>query len=197
MSQAFPDHDVADSERQALALSTQGASLEESLGELISAVESSSPGRVLGSILLLDAQGKHLLHGAAPSLPAEYCHAIHGIAIGPTVGSCGAAAHGGHIIMVQDISTDPLWVDFRDLALSHGLRACWSAPIRSSRGAILGTFALYHRVPTVPTVRDRQLVARLSQTAAAIIESSRAEGPSRASPRHEHDVPPGARGKPS
>ncbi len=96
----------------------------------------------LCSILLLETNGDRLRHGAAPSLPTEYSQAIDGAVIGPSVGSCGTAAYRGEPVIVSDIATDPLWVDYRDLALSHGLRACWSTPILASDGRVLGTFAI-------------------------------------------------------
>ena len=102
-------------------------------------------------MLLLSPDGRRLLHGAAPSLPEAYCDAINGIAIGPNVGSCGTVAYLGHAIFVTDIETDPLWQDFRELALSHGLRACWSTPIRDAADRLIGTFAVYYREPRAPT----------------------------------------------
>ena len=97
--------------------------LEESLSELIRIVENSSRTGVLGSILLLD--GRHLRHGAAPSLPQPYTAAIDGAEIGPVAGSCGTAAFRGKPVFVSDIATDPLWAEFKAVALPHGLHACW------------------------------------------------------------------------
>jgi PAS domain S-box-containing protein len=149
--------------------------LESALEGMIGTVEKHSRSGVLGSILLLDENGRHLLHGAAPSLPEPYNAAIHGIEIGPAVGSCGTAASTGKPVFVSDIANDPLWADFKDLALEHGLRACWSTPIRSSSGAVLGTFAMYHREPREPVGDDLQLVQLITQTAALVIERKRAE----------------------
>src|SRR5229473_7923916 len=101
----------------------------------------------LSSILLLDPKTNRLRHGAAPSLPITYTEAIDGLVIGPCVGSCGTAAYRAEQMIVSDIATDPLWADYRDLALGHGLRACWSTPILSSTGKVLGTFAIYYREP--------------------------------------------------
>lgn len=142
------------------------------LNDLLSAVESQSEG-MLASILLVDTDGEHLRHGAAPSLPEAYCKAIDGIRIGPGVGSCGTAAYVGHPIYVTDIASDLFWTDFKDLALGHGLRACWSAPIESSDGKILGTFALYHRQPRSPTPEELVQIAQLSDTVAITIEHFR------------------------
>ena len=115
---------------------------------------------VLASILLLDRDGVHLRHGAAPSLPASYCEAIDGTAIGPSVGSCGTAAYRRERVCVSDIATDPLWSDFRELALGAGPRACWSTPIFATDGSLLGTFALYYREPARARRRRRARRAR-------------------------------------
>src|ERR1035437_6911341 len=86
-------------------------------------------GYVFASILLLDSNGKQLWHGGAPSLPKAYTDAINGIVIGPSEGSCGTAAHRGKQVIVSDIASDPLWANYRELALANSLRACWSTPI--------------------------------------------------------------------
>lgn len=158
-----------------LELAISDSPLEATLGELLGIVESTSKTGVLGSILLLDQDGKHLRHGAAPSLPDAYNEAIDGAEIGPCVGSCGTAAFTAEPVFVSDIANDPLWVDFRDVAGAHGLRACWSTPILTSGRRVLGTFAMYHREPREPTVRDLALVDLVTQTAALVIDRDRAQ----------------------
>lgn len=157
-----------------LELAIGDSPLEVTLNALIRIVESTSRTGVLGSILLLDADGKHLHHGAAPSLPEAYCKAIDGAEIGPCAGSCGTAAYLGAAVFVSDIAADPLWADFKDVALPHGLRACWSTPILTRGRKVLGTFAMYHREPREPTVRDLMLVDLITQTAALVIDRERA-----------------------
>lgn len=157
-----------------MELAIADSPLEQTLGELIRIVESSSRTGVLGSILLLDQDGKHLRHGAAPSLPDAYSAAIDGAEIGPSVGSCGTAAYTAQPVFVSDIASDPLWADFRELAEAHDLRACWSTPILTSGRKVLGTFAMYHREPREPTVRDLALVDLVTQTAALVIDRDRA-----------------------
>jgi hypothetical protein len=157
-----------------LELAIGDSPLERTLGELIGIVEATSRTGVLGSILLLDQDGKHLRHGAAPSLPAAYCAAIDGAEIGPCAGSCGTAAYRGSPVFVSDIETDPLWANFKEVALSHGLRACWSIPILTRGRRVLGTFAMYHREPREPTVRDLMLVDLITQTATLVIDRERA-----------------------
>ena len=129
----------------------------------------------LCSILLLDRDGIHLRHGAGPGLPEAYVQAIDGVAIGPTVGSCGTAAATKQRIIVPDIATDLLWEDYRELALSHGLQACWSTPIFAATGAVLGTFAVYHRRSRHPRAVDLERVDRASHLASIAIERVRAE----------------------
>lgn len=149
------------------------APLPDVLVALCRMIESLSNG-ALCSILLLDADGVHLRHGAAPSLPDAYVRDIDGMTIGPLRGSCGTAAFTGRQIIVDDIGRDPLWDDFRDLALSHGLMACWSMPILSAAGKVLGTFAVYYRIRRSP-VDELALVERASHLACLAIERTQAE----------------------
>ena len=146
LSQSLDDLD-----RQIGAEDRSGETLEAILDKYLLEVEGASDSDIRTSVLLLDSERKHLLHGAAPSLPKEYCESIHGLEIGPSAGSCGTAAYMGHSIFVTDIATDPLWDDYRDLALPHGLRSCWSTPIRSDDDEVVGTFAIYHSATRAPT----------------------------------------------
>lgn len=166
---------LREAHNKVLELAIGDAPLETTLTELIRIVEMTSRTGVLGSILLLDADGKHLRHGAAPSLPPEYDAAIDGAEIGPCAGSCGTAAYLGAAVFVSDIATDPLWADYKQIALPHGLRACWSTPILTRGRKVLGTFAMYHREPREPTVRDLMLVDLITQTAALVIDREQAK----------------------
>src|SRR5262249_50735292 len=120
-------------------------------------IESMSNG-LLASVLLLESG--QLRHGAAPTLPRSYIDAIDASAPGPTAGSCGTAAYRKETVVVSDIATDPLWADYRELALLRGLRACWSSPVLNGRGDVIATFALYRRTPGTPRPEDTELVAR-------------------------------------
>ncbi len=159
-------------EMSALALVAAPASLNETLDELMIGLEKQLPG-ALCSVLLLDRDEVHLRHGGAPSLPAAYCQAIDGVAIGPKVGSCGTAAYLGQSVIVSDIGSDPLWADFRDLTLKHGLQACWSTPVRSDAGKIVGTFAIYYRTPRSPTPAELELIERAKHLVSIAIERKR------------------------
>ncbi|WP_285607143.1 GAF domain-containing protein [Actinokineospora globicatena] len=151
------------------------APLSEVLDGMARCIEDLTPQEVLVSVLLAGPDGLHLRHGAAPSLPDFYNEAIDGIATGEGVGSCGTAAHRRESVIVTDIGTDPFWADFRDLADRAGLAACWSTPILARDGSLLGTFAMYHRVPRVPQDFDLALARVFAGTAALAIERHHSE----------------------
>ncbi|UNU23407.1 PAS domain S-box protein [Microcoleus vaginatus] len=161
-------------QKQILEMIAKGAPLGNTLNTLVEIIEQQSRD-VLGSILLLAPDGEHLLHGAGPSLPDSYNAAIHGIAIGPDVGSCGTAAFSRQQVIVTDIASDPLWENFRDLALSFGLRACLSTPIFSSQGQVLGTFGMYYSQPRSPQSFELQLIEAIINLAGIAIERNQAE----------------------
>jgi PAS domain S-box-containing protein len=160
-----------------------GAPLEQVLHLLVESVESFNP-HLLGSVLLLDPDGRRLRHGAAPSLPEFYNRAIDGLEIGPAVGSCGTCAYTGERIIVDDVETHPYWSGFRELARRAGLRACWSHPIASSTGRILGTFAMYYREPRRPDHADLELITFAAHVAGIAIERSRTVEALRAGEEH-------------
>ena len=146
----------------------KGESLESVLDRYLRAVELTADSDMVTSILLLD--GTTLHHGAGPRLPPAYRAAIDGAEIGPAAGSCGTAAFRGQPVYVSDIANDPLWQDYRQLALPHGLKACWSTPIRNEDGRLLGTFAIYHLRPRSPTPEEIDSIRMITEhTARAIM----------------------------
>ena len=155
---------------------TRGDSLERILDRHLLAVEQMSDVELLTSILLLSEDGKQLSHCAAPNLPRAYCDAVDGLEIGPCAGSCGTAAYLGRPVYVTDIATDPLWSDFRHLALPHGLRSCWSTPIRDQKGAVIGTFAIYHRTIGGPTQDEIDAIDMITKHVADAIIRARGTG---------------------
>jgi GAF domain-containing protein len=164
----FHSHEAVILERIA-----EGTPLATALNQLVHAVEAYSETGMLVSVLLVDETGKHLRLGAAPSLPSRYNAAIDGIDIGPSVGSCGTAAYYKHAIYVVDIENDPHWVDFKDLALSNNLRACWSVPVLGANDELLGTLAIYYRERRSPTDADRELAQHAGRIAARLIQNTR------------------------
>ncbi len=163
------DEAFRDGQSRILEMIAAGAPTSEILNSLVLLIEAQSPG-MLCSVLLLSADGNHIRHGAAPSLPPEYVKAIDGAPIGPKNGSCGTAMYRGKPVVVTDIRKDPLWEDYRDLAAASGLRACWSTPILSGRGKVLGSFAMYYREPQTPTGEESRLTDVATHIAAIAIE---------------------------
>ena len=142
------DEALLDGQKRILELIIKGEPLADVLAGLCRLIEELSQGEMLASLLLLDADGVHLRHWAAPSLPESYIRAIDGAAIGPSAGSCGTAAYRREPVYVSDIASDPLWAPYSELALSQRLPPCWSSPILSSTATVLGTFAVYYQQPS-------------------------------------------------
>lgn len=159
---------------QILQMIAMSASLENTLEHLMLLVESQLAG-IFSSVLLLDKDGIHLRHGAAPSLAEAYVNAVDGVQIGPKAGSCGTAVHRREAVIVTDIMRDPLWEDYRELAAAHGYRSCWSTPILSHQGAVLGTFAMYSKTAREPTDAETCLVDVATRIAGIAIERKQTE----------------------
>ncbi|HUX82880.1 MAG TPA: PAS domain S-box protein [Halothiobacillus sp.] len=159
---------------QILEMIASGLDLKLILANLLHLIEAQAPG-MLGSILLLNDEGTHVQHGAAPSLPQAFVQAVDGQPIGPCAGSCGTAAYRKESVFVEDIETDPLWREYKTVALAHGLRACWSTPILDVDGRVLGTFAMYYRVPGLPTPADQALINTTIDIAQIAIRRARTE----------------------
>ena len=155
-------------------LMASGRPLPEVLESIVRGVEEEKSSGWC-SILLVDESGSRLLHGAAPSLPDFFNQAIDGLAIGEGVGSCGSAAHTKERVIVEDVRTHPFWTDFRELAQRAGLRSCWSEPILSGHGKLLGTFAIYHSDPSAPKAEDLHRIKGAAEFAGLAIERKRAE----------------------
>ncbi len=160
--------------RTALEKVARGAPLKEVMLQIVEAAEAIYPGTMC-SILLMDREGKHLLIGAAPSLPDTYNDAIHGVQIGMGVGSCGTAAFTGKRTIVSDIASHPYWKDYKQAALEAGLAASWSEPILAASGKVLGTFAIYRSKASSPDEQEIALIESVANLVAIVIERARAE----------------------
>ena len=156
-------------ESRILEMIARDAPLEEILEKLVLVVEAQFA-NLLCSVLLLDKDGQHMRHGAAPSLPESYNKAIDGVSIGPKAGSCGTAMYRKEPVVVADILQDPLWEQYRDAAEPHGLRACWSTPILSHSGKALGSFAMYYREPRSPNPLETSALEMANHLAGIAIE---------------------------
>ena len=173
--------DITDRKQAELRLALQSSILEriaksdplpDILDALVRGIEKQL-GDGFCSVLICDGEGQ-LLHGAAPNLPSSYNQAIHRVSIAEGVGSCGTAAARRDVVIVTDIATDPLWQDFRELALSHGLHSCWSAPAIASTGEVLATFAVYYRDCRHPRFQELEIINLATDILKIAIEQARA-----------------------
>ncbi len=164
-----------------LALLSSAAPLNVLLGALASYVETWTEG-LHCTVLLVDPTGRLLRPGAAPSLPDAYTRAIDPVPIGIGEGSCGTAAARREMVVVEDVERSDLWTKYAPIALSYGLRACWSVPIVDDAGALLGTLALYYRERRAPSTRETDLIQFASSLAAFVMQ------------RHRDDFAPPMRG---
>jgi diguanylate cyclase (GGDEF)-like protein len=160
-----------DLQRSILEMIAKGESLVDTATQLCLMVERKIPG-VICSVTTVDPQGR--LHAlATPSLPPTYARAIDSLAIGPDVGTCGAAAFFGKDVVTRDITTDPNWTGHRHLILPLGLKACWSHPIFDASRTVIGTFVFYFRECRGPTKHERDIVARCVNLCAIALDRQR------------------------
>lgn len=151
------DEQVRDLERAILKSVATERPLADTMAALCNGVSALVPSSIC-SVLAVDEAGR-LLHLASPGLPDHYARAIDGLRIGPAAGSCGTAAYRKQSVEVTDIESDPLWADYKHFALPLGLRACWSSPITTGDGRVLGTFAFYYRTSRGPSPLERRIVS--------------------------------------
>lgn len=161
-------------ETAVLEMIAQGAPLTDVLQALTRGIEAATDG-MMASVLIMHDDGRHLVHCVAPTLPKAFVDAVKVVAVGPRSGSCGTAAFRKKTVVVRDIETDPLWALWRDVALSNGLRACWSSPIVVHDGSVLGTFALYYNEPREPRDEELKLIRSATHLAGIVLVHHRAE----------------------
>ncbi len=119
---------------------------------------------------LLQLKDNLLMHGGAPSFPKEYCDAINGLENGPSVGSCGTSTYTGKQVLVENIETDPKWQLIKHHALPHGMRCCWSQPIKNTKGKTLGAFGMYYDHPALPNEEELSDLESAAVIAGIIME---------------------------
>jgi PAS domain S-box-containing protein len=156
-------------EKQLLEMVAGGHSMSEILEAICRFVEGTS-GECYCSVLLTDPSGTRVEHGAAPSLPASFINSIIGRPLKMDEGPCGLAVRLNEQVIVADLTTETRWPDLRRLILAHGLRSCWSTPISSAAGKILGTFGVYYREPKTPTSLHQSLLEQFKHIARIAIE---------------------------
>jgi len=161
-------------EKRTLEMIASGACLADILERLCETIDAQA-GNIKSAVMLMDADGMHLRPAAGPRLSKGWVEAITPLKIGPCIGSCGSAASLKQRVIVSDIATDPLWADYRDLALSHGLRAAWSQPLLSKNQEVLGTFCVSYTEPRTPNETDLRLIEGAGHIAVIAIEGERTQ----------------------
>jgi PAS domain S-box-containing protein len=164
---------MRDAQARVLGLIAGGRPLGETLAETVRMVEAADP-EAMASVLLLGPDGRART-AAAGRLPAAWAASVDGLEVGPGTGSCGTAMHERRRVVVEDIASSPLWAAYREGALAHGLRACWSDPIVGSGGEVLGSFAVYSGAARAPGERELEAVAAGARLAGIAIERARSE----------------------
>ena len=174
----FHDHSphwqkLLSAQRRVLEMAFARKDLGTMLGFLAGTASEHLGGR--SAVFLVDESRKTLRYGASSGLEADYIEAINGFEIGPHSPSCGTAAYTGDMVVVGDVASDQLWAPFLALAQRHGIAACWSKPLKDANGIIIGTFAIYHEDPRIPTRHELEAIALLAHTAAMLVERSVAD----------------------
>jgi PAS domain S-box-containing protein len=160
-------------EKRTLEMIASGALLADILQNLCDTIDAQVP-NLISTVMLMDSDGQRLWPAAGRAAKGWF-EAISPLTIGPCVGSCGTAASLKQPVIVSDVATDPLWVDYRDLALSYGLRAAWSQPLLSKDQQVLGTFGMYYAEPRTPSETDLRLIEGAGHIAVIAIEGERSQ----------------------
>ncbi|MBT2970380.1 MAG: bifunctional diguanylate cyclase/phosphodiesterase [gamma proteobacterium symbiont of Ctena orbiculata] len=161
----------------------------EKTAEILEMIATGQPAAVIYDRIALMYEGRHpgmrcsmlelesgkLLHGGAPSLPKDYCDAVHGLENGPNVGSCGTSTYTGKRVLVENIETDPKWAMIKHIALPHGMRCCWSEPIKNSSGKVLGAFGMYYDFPALPNEEESEDLKSAARLAGIVMERDQAQ----------------------
>jgi PAS domain S-box-containing protein len=166
---------VTELEKRLLELVARGTPLQPLLDNVTRSIEAMEPECVCTVLLLDEEHRRFLMSASGPSLPPEYMQVINGMEIGPDVGACGSAAYRNQTVIVEDVATDYRFETAKDFVMSFGLRSCWSVPIRNFNDVVLGTFAMYHRKPVMPTPAELRLVEAGARIAGNVIEWLRSQ----------------------
>ena len=168
--------DLAAGEKRLLEMVTSGHSMQGILEALCQFVESTTSGCYC-SVVLVDPSGTRLEHGAAPSLPDSFVTSIVGRPLNADSGPCAMAAYLNEQVIAADLTTETRWAAYEwcPMALAHGVRACWSTPISSSAGNVLGAFAIYYPEPKVPTPLDQAIIDQFTHIASITVERQRSQ----------------------
>lgn len=146
----------------------QQVPLEETIDAIARWIEVLLPDAV-PAFMRFDARRQTLSLIPNQRFSKDYEACLQAVPIGPNAGSFGSAAFCREPVVTEDIRTDPRWAPFRDAADREGLRACWSNPVLTAEGELLGTFGIYFRDPNHPTEAGRRRMRQASALVALAI----------------------------
>jgi GAF domain-containing protein len=158
------------SEKDAFQAAVHGAPLETSLGFLTRAAIRRSNRGARCAFYISNAERTKLYH--VTGMPHDYARAVNGFEIGPNSLACGLAAYTGQAVITPDVNEDARWLHWRAMAAQFGYRSCWSFPLASYEGEVVGTFAMYHCEPFEIADKHLELVDDLGRAASIIIRKS-------------------------
>ena len=165
----------AESTQHALEAVAEGGPLAGVLDFLCRTMQDESVDRVIACIHPLTEDATVFCDTAAPALDKSYREATDGVLVSAMTGPCCYAAAHRQTVVVADLAADPKWDTFMRFAGPLGIRSCWSTPIFSNDGKVLGTFAHYYFDARDPSPRDERMVELLTRAAGVAIERSRAD----------------------
>ena len=158
-------------EKRVLEMVAGSHSMSEILKALCKFVESTTSGCYC-SVVSMDPSGTRFEYGAAPSLPENFINSIVGRPIDVDSDPCSMAAHRNEQVFAADLMSERRWAlqAWHQMALTHGLQACWATPISSAAGKVLGAFAIYYNEPRTLTPLDQSLIEQITDIASIAIE---------------------------
>ncbi len=144
------------------------ASIEHILSTYVLGIEALFPGMACS---INQIRNGRLFSWIAPSLPTAYLQHIHNLPIGEYAGSCGSAAYTKKPVIVADIANNPLWADFKEQPLNHGLKSCWSSPVVNAQGEVVAVFGIYYKHIRNPNEDELAFIDRAGAFLNMILEN--------------------------
>ena len=150
-----------------LEIAANDGPIQDLLDRLVANLELAIPGTIASLLRVRAGRVYHAASGKA--MPRAFMASIDGAAIGPEVGSCGAAAFLNEMVIAGTIATHPNWEPYRESALASGLAACWSVPVRIASG-VIATLACYAHHPRLPSESDLRALHEAAHLASIVLE---------------------------
>ena len=144
----------------------RGEPLRVVLPEIASLVEHQRP-RAICAISPL-RQGVRALGSSASVGP--FGTAREDIPLGSTTPPLARAIEEHRLVVTLDVPGDSLWAECRETFAPHGIVACWTLPIETGSGVMLGTLSVLLHEKRRPERVDAALLSNAASLAAIAIE---------------------------